>query len=103
MLLNCCNQVIHKNTEDLENRLQGLEKVSKATILGHMLPSLMTAMTHKNLQCLNLADTLMPQLVKLVVLSSQVIFPGFIFYPSNTRYPKWTLPCFNLDKAIHHF
>ncbi|XP_053376531.1 probable E3 ubiquitin-protein ligase HECTD4 [Mercenaria mercenaria] len=71
MLLNCCNQVIQKNTDDLENRLQGLEKVAKATILGHMLPSLMTALTHKNLQCLNLADSLMPQLVQLVVLSSQ--------------------------------
>ena len=72
VLLDCCNKLINNNKEDLETRLQGLEKVAKATILGHLLPPLMTSMTHENLRCLSMADLLMPQLVQLVVLSSQV-------------------------------
>jgi len=71
-LLTCCNDLITSNSDDLENRLQGLEKVSKATILGHMVPTMITALTHKTLQYLALADVLMPILVELVVLSSQV-------------------------------
>ena len=53
-------------------RLQGLERIAKSTILGHLLPVLLTAMNHFNLHCLPLADELMPTLVNLVVLSSQV-------------------------------
>lgn len=56
----------------MEYWLQGLERVSKATLLGHCLPMLVTTMTHPNLRCLSIADALMPQLVQLVVLTSQV-------------------------------
>ncbi|XP_052243277.1 probable E3 ubiquitin-protein ligase HECTD4 isoform X2 [Dreissena polymorpha] len=70
-LLKCCQTLITDNVFDLETRLQGLEKVAKVTILGHMVPPLMTALTHMNLQSLTLADTLMPTLVELVVFSSQ--------------------------------
>ncbi|KAJ8312853.1 hypothetical protein KUTeg_010226 [Tegillarca granosa] len=71
VLLDACNTVINRYKDDLELRLQGLERISKATILGHLLPVLLTAMTHQNLHCLALADILMPQLVHLVVLTSQ--------------------------------
>ncbi|WAR02868.1 HECD4-like protein [Mya arenaria] len=70
-LLTCCQGVIQHGVEDLEGRLQGLERLAKATLLGHMVPGLVTSFTHTNLQCLGLADTLMPTLVELVVLSSQ--------------------------------
>ena len=72
-LLTCCQGVIQRAPEDVDARLQGLERVAKATVLGHMVPCLITALTHPNLQALGLADTLMPILVELVVLSSQVI------------------------------
>lgn len=67
-----CNSVILKFKEEREVRLQGLERIAKSTILGHLLPVLLTAMNHFNLHCLPLADELMPKLVNLVVLSSQV-------------------------------
>ena len=72
VLLESCTAVINIKGEDLENRLQGMEKVAKATILGHLVPPLMTSMTHVNLRCLSMADSLMTRLVHLVVLSSQV-------------------------------
>lgn len=72
VLLETCNSVINIDVEDMEFWLQGVEKVAKATILGHLLPVLLTAMTHEKLRCLPLADALMPQLVQLVVLTSQV-------------------------------
>ena len=79
MLLETCNSIINSSVDDMEYWLQGLEKVSKATILGHLLPVLLTAMTHENLRCLPLADALMPQLVQLVVLTSQVrLYSEFI-------------------------
>lgn len=56
----------------MEFWLQGVEHIAKATGLGHLLPVLITAMTHNNLRHLTLADALMPQLVQLVVLTSQV-------------------------------
>ena len=58
----------------MEFWLQGLERVAKGTILGHLLPVLLTANTHHNLRCLQMAmaDNFMPQLVQLVVLTSQV-------------------------------
>ncbi|XP_062590799.1 probable E3 ubiquitin-protein ligase HECTD4 isoform X2 [Saccostrea cucullata] len=71
VLITTCNAVIHKFKEEREVRLQGLERIAKATILGHLLPVLLTAMNHVNLHCLPLADELMPKLVNLVVLSSQ--------------------------------
>ena len=73
MLLETCNKMISEFKDDLENRFQGLEKVAKATILGHLMPPLLTSLTHENLSCLPIADVIMPQLVQLVVLSSQVI------------------------------
>ncbi|XP_055995500.1 probable E3 ubiquitin-protein ligase HECTD4 isoform X2 [Ostrea edulis] len=71
VLLTTCNSVIHKFKEEREARLQGLERIAKATILGHLLPVLLTALNHVNLHCLPLADELMPKLVNLVLLSSQ--------------------------------
>lgn len=53
-------------------RLKGLEQVTKATMLGHLLPVLLTSLMHPNLQTLILADALMPQLVQLVLYTSQV-------------------------------
>ena len=53
-------------------RLKGLEQVTKATMLGHLLPVLLTSLMHPNLQTLVLADALMPQLVQLVLYTSQV-------------------------------
>lgn len=54
------------------SRLKGLEQVTKATMLGHLLPVLLTSLMHPNLQTLSLADALMPQLVQLVLYTSQV-------------------------------
>jgi hypothetical protein len=72
ILLDVCNTVISKHKEDLECWLQGLERLAKATVLGHLLPVILTAMTHPNLRCLQFGDNLMSQLVHLVVLTSQV-------------------------------
>ncbi len=74
VLLETCNSIINSSVEDMEFWLQGLERVAKATILGHLLPVLLTANTHPNLRCLGtaMADNFMPQLVQLVVLTSQV-------------------------------
>lgn len=55
-----------------DRRLKGLEQMTKATMLGHLLPVLLTSLMHPNLQTLNLADALMPQLVQLVLYTSQV-------------------------------
>lgn len=55
-------------------RLKGLEQITKATMLGHLLPVLLTSLMHPNLQTLTLADALMPQLVQLVLYTSQVSF-----------------------------
>lgn len=41
-------------------------------MLGHLLPVLLTTLMHPNLQTLTLADALMPQLVQLVLYTSQV-------------------------------
>ena len=66
-----CNSIIHSGGDDLDLALQALERVAKATILGHLLPVLVTAMTHPRLHSLEMGDILMPQLVQLVVLTSQ--------------------------------
>lgn len=57
-------------------RLKGLEQITKATMLGHLLPVLLTSLMHPNLQTLNLADALLPQLVQLVLYTSQVGAPN---------------------------
>ena len=73
MLLETCNSIINNSDIlDLAYWLQGLEHVIKATILGHLLPVLLTAMTHKHMRCLSIANQLMSQLVQLVILTSQV-------------------------------
>lgn len=84
VLLATCNNVIHNFKEEREGHLQGLERIAKSTILGHLLPVLLTAMNHVNLHCLPLADELMPKLVNLVVLSSQVL--------SNIILRIWVFP-----------
>ncbi|CAH1233961.1 HECTD4 [Branchiostoma lanceolatum] len=71
VLLDVCRSFSASSAEDRECRFQGLERVAKATVLGHLLPVLMTSLTHGNLKYLPLVDALMPQLVQLVVLSSQ--------------------------------
>lgn len=72
VLLETCHWIINSNIDDIEYWLQSLEKVAKATLLGHLLPVLHTALTHHNSQSLPLAEALMSQLVRLVVLTSQV-------------------------------
>ncbi len=59
--------------------------IISATILGHLLPMMLTAMTHHNLRCLQMAmaDNFMPQLVQLVVLTSQVCSTNFLFIKSS--------------------
>ncbi|KAM7391556.1 hypothetical protein PAMP_022238 [Pampus punctatissimus] len=63
--------LINSDIPDRETRLKGLEQVTKATMLGHLLPVLLTSLMHPNLQTLMLADALMPQLVQLVLYTSQ--------------------------------
>ncbi|KAG7264886.1 hypothetical protein CRUP_007325, partial [Coryphaenoides rupestris] len=63
--------LINSDIPDRETRLKGLEQVTKATVLGHLLPVLLTSLMHPNLQTLTLADALMPQLVQLVLYTSQ--------------------------------
>uniref|UniRef100_A0A3B3DDP4 HECD4 ligase n=1 Tax=Oryzias melastigma TaxID=30732 RepID=A0A3B3DDP4_ORYME len=63
--------LINSEIHDRETRLKGLEQVTKATMLGHLLPVLLTSLMHPNLQTLTLADALMPQLVQLVLYTSQ--------------------------------
>ncbi|XP_030623120.1 LOW QUALITY PROTEIN: probable E3 ubiquitin-protein ligase HECTD4 [Chanos chanos] len=63
--------LINSDITDRESRLRGLEQVTKATMLGHLLPVLLTSLMHPNLQTLTLADVLMPQLVQLVLYTSQ--------------------------------
>ncbi|KAK7934210.1 hypothetical protein WMY93_005106 [Mugilogobius chulae] len=63
--------LINSEITDRETRLKGLEQVTKATMLGHLLPVLLTTLMHPNLQTLTLADALMPQLVQLVLYTSQ--------------------------------
>ncbi|XP_058014322.1 probable E3 ubiquitin-protein ligase HECTD4 isoform X2 [Ahaetulla prasina] len=63
--------LINSDVPDREQRLKGLEQVTKATILGHLLPVLLTSLMHPNLQTLMVADPLMPQLVQLVLYTSQ--------------------------------
>uniref|UniRef100_A0A3B4X5L2 HECT domain-containing protein n=1 Tax=Seriola lalandi dorsalis TaxID=1841481 RepID=A0A3B4X5L2_SERLL len=63
--------LINSDIPDRETRLKGLEQVTKATMLGHLLPVLLTSLMHPNLQTLILADALMPQLVQLVLYTSQ--------------------------------
>uniref|UniRef100_A0A3B4GH79 HECD4 ligase n=1 Tax=Pundamilia nyererei TaxID=303518 RepID=A0A3B4GH79_9CICH len=63
--------LINSDIADRETRLKGLEQITKATMLGHLLPVLLTSLMHPNLQTLTLADALMPQLVQLVLYTSQ--------------------------------
>ncbi|KAJ7994262.1 hypothetical protein DPEC_G00264060 [Dallia pectoralis] len=63
--------LINSDITDRETRLKGLEQITKATMLGHLLPVLLTSLMHPNLQALTLADALMPQLVQLVLYTSQ--------------------------------
>uniref|UniRef100_A0A8C2K1G8 HECT domain E3 ubiquitin protein ligase 4 n=2 Tax=Cyprinus carpio TaxID=7962 RepID=A0A8C2K1G8_CYPCA len=65
------SSLINSSISDREARLRGLEQVTKATMLGHLLPVLLTSLMHPNLQTLTLADALMPQLVQLVLYTSQ--------------------------------
>ncbi|KAK3804042.1 hypothetical protein RRG08_062412 [Elysia crispata] len=57
--------------EELEAWLSGLERLAKSTVLGSLMPVLITTLTHPNLRCLDLAQVLMPSLVTLSLLASQ--------------------------------
>ncbi|XP_064424272.1 probable E3 ubiquitin-protein ligase HECTD4 [Latimeria chalumnae] len=81
-ILNGCDEVLetlqqvttallNSDIADREQRLKGLEQITKATMLGHLLPVLLTSLMHPNLQTLLMADALMPQLVQLVLYTSQ--------------------------------
>ncbi|XP_045152627.1 probable E3 ubiquitin-protein ligase HECTD4 [Echinops telfairi] len=71
MLQQVTTALINSDLTDCEQRLKGLEQVTKATMLGHLLPVLLTSLMHPNLQTLTMADALMPQLVQLVLYTSQ--------------------------------
>ncbi|XP_060106352.1 probable E3 ubiquitin-protein ligase HECTD4 isoform X1 [Heteronotia binoei] len=71
MLQQVTMALINSDIPDREQRLKGLEQVTKATMLGHLLPVLLTSLMHPNLQTLTMADALMPQLVQLVLYTSQ--------------------------------
>ncbi|XP_077165132.1 putative E3 ubiquitin-protein ligase HECTD4 isoform X4 [Paroedura picta] len=71
MLQQVTMALINSDLPDREQRLKGLEQVTKATMLGHLLPVLLTSLMHPNLQTLTMADALMPQLVQLVLYTSQ--------------------------------
>ncbi|ELK26364.1 hypothetical protein MDA_GLEAN10020254 [Myotis davidii] len=71
MLQQVTTALINSDMPDREQRLKGLEQVTKATMLGHLLPVLLTSLMHPNLQTLIMADALMPQLVQLVLYTSQ--------------------------------
>ncbi|XP_078523549.1 putative E3 ubiquitin-protein ligase HECTD4 isoform X2 [Lissotriton helveticus] len=71
MLQQITTVLINSDVGDRELRLKGLEQVTKATMLGHLLPVLLTTLMHPNLQTLTMADALMPQLVQLVLYTSQ--------------------------------
>ncbi|XP_077866440.1 putative E3 ubiquitin-protein ligase HECTD4 [Saccoglossus kowalevskii] len=72
VLLEVCNTILTGDVSHVDDRMQSLEKVIKATVLGHLLPVLITSLTNVNLRMLSMADALMPQLVKLVIQTSQV-------------------------------
>ncbi|GAB5579058.1 probable E3 ubiquitin-protein ligase HECTD4 isoform X7 [Prionailurus iriomotensis] len=84
MLQQVTTALINSDLADREQRLKGLEQVTKATMLGHLLPVLLTSLMHPNLQTLTMADALMPQLVQLVLYTSQTRMleekeePGFL-------------------------
>ncbi|XP_075290615.1 putative E3 ubiquitin-protein ligase HECTD4 isoform X3 [Opisthocomus hoazin] len=71
MLQQVTTALIYSDISDREQRLKGLEQITKATMLGHLLPVLLTSLMHPNLQTLTMADALMPQLVQLVLYTSQ--------------------------------
>uniref|UniRef100_A0A8C0HEC5 HECT domain E3 ubiquitin protein ligase 4 n=1 Tax=Chelonoidis abingdonii TaxID=106734 RepID=A0A8C0HEC5_CHEAB len=71
MLQQVTTALINSDISDRDQRLKGLEQVTKATMLGHLLPVLLTSLMHPNLQTLTMADALMPQLVQLVLYTSQ--------------------------------
>ncbi|XP_055958013.1 probable E3 ubiquitin-protein ligase HECTD4 [Patella vulgata] len=67
-----CNSVIDTSPiEEIDSKLQTMERLAKGTILGHLLPVLLTTLTHSSLQELSLANALMPHLTRLVLLSTQ--------------------------------
>ncbi|KAG8597816.1 hypothetical protein GDO81_002399 [Engystomops pustulosus] len=74
MLQRVTTALINSDIPDRDVRLKGLEQITKSTMLGHLLPVLLTSLMHPNLQTLTMADALMPQLVQLVLYTSQFLF-----------------------------
>ncbi|PIO40411.1 hypothetical protein AB205_0051630, partial [Aquarana catesbeiana] len=71
MLQRVTTALINSDIPDKDFRMKGLEQITKSTMLGHLLPVLLTSLMHPNLQTLIMADALMPQLVQLVLYTSQ--------------------------------
>ncbi|XP_069475595.1 probable E3 ubiquitin-protein ligase HECTD4 isoform X3 [Ambystoma mexicanum] len=100
MLQQITTVLINSDIDDREIRLKGLEQVTKATMLGHLLPVLLTTLMHPNLQTLTMADALMPQLVQLVLYTSQTalllktqspVFSEVASSPNAVSEPKATV------------
>ncbi|XP_048467693.1 probable E3 ubiquitin-protein ligase HECTD4 [Rhincodon typus] len=89
--------VINSEMADKEHRLKGLEQITKATMLGHLLPVLLTSLMHPNLQTLVMADALMPQLVQLVLYTSQTALLLKIQAPVFTEIPDE--PCIGSEQS----
>ena len=69
--LSTCQVVLGGGGEELEVWLCGLERLAKSTILGSLMPVLITVLTHPKLESLETASALTPPLVQLCQLASQ--------------------------------
>ncbi|XP_071946536.1 probable E3 ubiquitin-protein ligase HECTD4 isoform X2 [Antedon mediterranea] len=72
VLLDVVGNLVNEEGKTSTSRIEGLERVLKGTVLGHLLPLITTSLTHPKLCCLSVVKQLMPQLVQLVLLSSKV-------------------------------
>uniref|UniRef100_T1J2Q6 HECT domain-containing protein n=1 Tax=Strigamia maritima TaxID=126957 RepID=T1J2Q6_STRMM len=71
VVLEVFSQLVNGGVSDFDFWLTGLERIIKSTMLGHLLPTLMTCLTHNNLLCLRLSDDVLSHLVPLVTIVSQ--------------------------------
>lgn len=71
VLTELCQKLSESNLEDLDHWLNGLERLTRATILGFMMPIIITSFTNKNIMDLNVLSDLLPSLIHLVIQASQ--------------------------------
>ena len=64
--------MISEDSVERKMRLNALERVTKGTALGRLLPLLVCCLNHSSLKCLHLAESLVGHLVRLTVLTSKV-------------------------------